>query len=319
MKRTVRILSLVLALLLAVNLLGTAPVKVSAETDPFKSASVTLDSALKVNFTATVTDTENAVMTFEIAGKTQTVSVKDAEKKGNNLYTFSCSIAAVQMTDTVKATLQDGNNTYTKTTTVRDYAAALLASDQWDKLAANEIMLATLHYGGALQTYAKYNTGNMANKDYTAPAAPQDIYVPEAPMVTGSVSGITGLSATLILKSNVNVRFYVRLTGNLSDYTFKIGDQTVELKPVEDRYYVDYNDINPQEYKDDITLTITKDGQTMTVNYSPVRYIYTMYNKGATEESLKTLLGRLYQYHEAAAVYVTNRLGNEYDNIVSAQ
>ncbi len=321
MKRNLRILSLALALLLAANLLCIAPARVAAEaSDPFKSASVTLSSALQVNFTVEVSDIDSAQMTFSVNGATQTVSGKDAKPVEGKLYSFPCRINAAQMTDVITATLTDSGKTYTKETSVREYAQKLLASRQWHMLAANEMMLATLHYGGALQAYANHNTDNLANDGYTEPKAPDISYTPENAARQGSVTGITGLSASLILRNAVTVRFYIKLEGALSDYSITVNGAAAQAAPTEDgRYCIDYNNINPQQYKEDVTLIITKDNETMTVNYSPMRYISTAYNRSTTDAQLKTLLGRMYLYHEAAVSYVANKLGNANDNIVKAQ
>ncbi len=320
MKRNLRILSLALALLLATNLLCIAPASAATEArDPFRSVSVTLDSALQVNITAEIQDTENAVMTFSVNGATQTVSVKDAKYREGNLYSFPCRINAAQMTDEITATLTDSGNTYTRKTSVRQYAEKLLASRQWDMLAANAMMLATLHYGGALQTYAGHNTDEMANAGYTVPADPAISYTPATEMLQGKVDGITALSASLILRANVTVRFYIALEGNLDDYTFTVAGNVVKPVRTGERYCIDYNNINPHEYKQDVTLVITKGAETLTVNYSPMRYIHSAYNRETTAENLKTLLGRMYRYHEAAVSYVANPLGNDNDNIVKAQ
>ena len=163
-RKPMRILSLLLSVLLLAGMLSAGVA--AEETGPFQGTSVTLGSNLLVNFYAEVTDTEGAVMTFLVNGSEQSVPVTQARHIEGNLYAFSCSLAPAQMTDTVQATLTDSGNTYQTSTSVRVYAQKLFASKQWDMLAANDMMLATLNYGAATQNYFGYNHNDLANDGY---------------------------------------------------------------------------------------------------------------------------------------------------------
>ncbi len=315
MKKAIHLFSLALALLLTVSLLGAAFVGAAESADPFKSASVTLDDALTVNFIAEVTDTENAIMTFMVAGATKELPVSQAQHVEGSLYSFPCSIGAVKMTDTITATLEDSGNTYQKQTSVRDYAQKLFATKQWDKLAANEMVLATLHYGGALQSYAGYNTDKLANEGYKMPAAPE-IPAVDTQVLSGTpVEGFHIKSASLYLASNVSVRFKFTVDGDISGYTFSTGSAPVATGAAGE-YYIEVGDINPQDYDKLITLTVN---DTFTITYSPMHYISAVYNNASTQPELKTLMGAMYQYHLTAQEYIGDPLGNGKDNLVSAQ
>lgn len=305
-----RILSLALVLLLSVSMLG---VGVFAEpASPLKGTSVTLGSELVVNFYAEVTDTEGAMMTFCVGEDTKTVSVTQARHVEDNLYAFPCTIAAAQMTDTIEATLSDSGNTYQTSTSVRAYAEKLFASKQWDKLAANDMMVATLNYGAAAQKYFTYNTDNLANAGYEKAASAE---IPEAGssnLVSGSVSGISYYGASLVFETRIAVRFYFTVSGNIADYHFSIGEAPVYKNGM---YYVEVPDINPQDYAENITLTVNDQ---MTVTYSPMQYISRMYGKTENAD-LKVLVNELYQYHLTAVNYLADPYGNDKDNLVSAQ
>ncbi len=314
MKKAIHIFSLALALLLTVSLLGAAFASAAEQADPFKSASLTLDDALTVNFIAEVTDTENAVMTFEVAGTTKSLSVSEAKHVEGSLYSFPCSIGAVKMTDTITATLSDSGNTYQQATSVRDYAQNLLAIKQWDMLAANDMVLSTLHYGAALQSYAGYNTDKLANEGYDMPAAPE---IPEVELdvVSGTyVKGFHIKSATLYLASNVSVRFKFTVDGDIGDYTFSTDSEPVAIG--ENEYYIEVSGINPQDYDKAVALTVN---DSLTITFSPLYYISTVYHNASTEQELKTLMGAMYQYHLTAQEYISDPLGNGKDNLVSAQ
>ena len=309
-KSILRILSLALVLLLSVSMLG---VWVSAESaSPMKGTSVTLGSELVVNFYAEVANTEGAAMTFRVNGATQTVPVKQARHIEGNLYAFPCTIAPAQMADTIEATLNDSGNTYQTSTSVRAYAQKLFASKQWDKLAAADMMVATLNYGAAAQKYFGYNTENFANAGYEK-AATEVIPEPDSSnMVSGSVSGISFYGASLVFETRIAVRFYFSVSGDIADYSFSIGEAPVYKNGM---YYVEVPDINPQDYATNITLTVN---DALTVTYSPMQYISRMYGKTESAE-LRALVCELYQYHLTAVNYLADPYGNDKDNLVSAQ
>ena len=309
-KSILRILSLTLVLVMWVGMLGICA---SAETvSPLKGTSVTLGSELSVNFYAEVTDTEGAVMTFCIDQDTKTVPVTQAQHVEGNLYVFSCTVAPAQMTESIEATLSDSGNTYQTSTSVRTYAEKLFTSKQWDKLAAADMMVATLNYGAAAQNYFGYNTEYLANNGYEKAAATE---IPEADAgktVSGSVRGITFYGASLVFETRIAVRFYFAVSGNIEDYDFSIGEAPVAK---DNLYYVEVPDINPQDYANTITLTVN---DTMTVTYSPMQYISRMYGKTENAQ-FKTLVSQLYQYHLTAVDYLADPYGNDKDNLVSAQ
>lgn len=309
-KSILRILSLALVLLMSVGMLG---VGVSAEaTSPLKGTSVSLGSELVVNFYAEVTDTEGAAMTFSVHGATQTVPVAQARHIEGNLYVFPCTIAPTQMTDTIEATLSDSGNTYQTSTSVRAYAQKLFVSKQWDKLAANDMMIATLNYGAAAQKYFGHNAENLANVGYEKAATAEIPQVNSSNLVSGSVSGISFYGASLVFETRIAVRFYFTVSGNIDDYNFSIGEEPVQKGNL---YYVEVPDINPQDYATNITLTVNDE---LTVSYSPMHYISRMYGKTKSAE-LKALVSELYQYHLTAVNYLEDPYGNDKDNLVIAQ
>ena len=315
----------VLAFLLSV-LLMTGSLSVSAfaeETSLFQGTSVTLADNLIVNFYVEVQDTAGAQMTFTVKDSgykdhEETVPVSQAEHVEGNLYKFTCELVPAQMNETVTATLSDSGNTYVKTTSVREYAQELFTYRQWDKLAANDIMLATLNYGAAAQTYFDYNKGNLANAGYERDLT---VTVPdpeEKPLnLTGEVNGIKFYGGTLVFVSKVAVRFY--FTGSVEGKSFKVGEKPYTPRQKGNLYYVEIPGINPQDYNKDITLTVSNDTQKMSVTYSPMHYISRMYYKDSSSNTMRALLRNLYEYHLQAVHYLGDLYGNAEDNLVNAQ
>ena len=314
----------VLAFLLSV-LLMTGSLSVSAfaeETSPFQGTSVTLASNLIVNFYVEVQDTTGAQMTFLVKDsgyndREVIVPVSQAEKDEEGLYKFSSELVPAQMNEAVTATLSDSGNTYEKTTSVRQYAQNLFALRQWDKLAATDIMLATLNYGAAAQKYFGYNAEHPANDGYERTPVSEIPKVDSSNLVTGSVDGISFYGGTLVFVSKVAVRFY--FTGNVAGKTFKVGEETYTPRAKGNLYYVEIPGINPQDYNKDITLTVSNDTQKMSVTYSPMHYISRMYYKDSSSNTMRALLRNLYEYHLQAIHYLGDLYGNAEDNLVNAQ
>lgn len=320
-RRTValRVLALLLSVLLTAGTLSMGAF--AEEASPFQGTSVTLASNLIVNFYVEVQDTAGAQMTFLVKDSgykdhEETVPCLKAECVEGNLYKFSCELAPAQMNETVTATLSDSGKTYVKTTSVRQYAQNLFALRQWDKLAATDIMLATLNYGAAAQKYFEYNAENPANADYVR--TPEST-VPDAEPVgmEGSVDGISFYGGTLVFVSKVAVRFY--FTGSVEGKTFKVGETTYTPRAKSGLYYVEIPEINPQDYNNNITLTVSNGTEEMSVTYSPMHYISRMYHKDGSSEAMKTLLSNLYEYHLQAVSYLNDIYGNQQDNVVAAQ
>ncbi len=313
-RKPMRILSLLLSVLLLAGMLSAGVA--AEETGPFQGTSVTLGSNLLVNFYAEVTDTEGAVMTFLVNGSEQSVPVTQARHVEGNLYVFSCELAAAQMTDTVQATLTDSGNTYQESTSVQEYAQKLFASRQWDMLAANDMMLATLNYGAAAQNYFGYNQENLANDGYVKEYTAEIPAVDSSDMVSDNLSGFSFYGASLVFRSRVAVRFY--FTGSVEGKTFQIAEQEYTPVPKGDMYYVEFPDINPQDYEENIQLTVSNGTDELVVTYSPMHYISRMHGKTENAE-LKELLVVMYNYHTTAISYLADPYGNGSDNVVSAQ
>ena len=313
-KLTRRILALLVSVLLVTGMLSVGAF--AAENSPFQGTSISLGSDLTVNFYAEVTDTAHAVMTFKVNGGFSSVSVQNAKHIEGNLYSFPCSIAAAQMADTIEATLTDSGNTYVKTASVREYAQRLFASKQWDMLAAQDIMLATLNYGAAAQKYFAYNQDSLANDGYVKSYTTAVPEVDSTNMVTGKVSGLSFYGASLVFRSKVAVRFY--FTGNAAGKTFKVGDQAYTPVAKDGMYYVEIQDINPQDYSSSVQLTVSDGTNSLTVTYSPMSYISRMYGKTENAE-LKALMSVMYGYYQSAVSYLADPYGNNNDNVVAAQ
>ena len=280
-------------LLVLVMVLSMLPATVFAtgETDALEEWSITLGDNIGVKFYLnsadyTVTTTVNGVAVDpEISEKVVTVKV-----------------AAAQMTDTIVLTVKNGEETvHTGEYSVRQYAETILTGEY--DVEVKEMVREMLNYGAAAQTYFNYNTGKLANAGYeleTAAAVPTE--VPEI-TAEGALDGISLYGMSLVFQSKTAVRFYFNVSGNISDYTFKVGETAYAPVEKNGQYYVEVGNINPQNLENDITMNVN-DGA-MTVTYSPLNYIVRKYNSAETSDNLKALVQAMYGYHVEAEEYAS--------------
>ncbi len=246
-------------------------------------------------------------MNFEVAGVQQNpVSIADAvkvNKGGTDYYVFTCNVAAKQMTDVIKAQLETtGGTTKTYSYTVAQYANYIIGHT--DDYAAKEIELAQalLNYGAEAQLRFNYNTENLATADPTFEEVPDEIrsYVKTT---DGTVAGVDSLGTKAVLESAMALRYYFAFAGVTEGYTFKYGNTVLELKEDDDGYYVEVPKIVAKHYDETYTVTVTKDGDTMTVTTSVYAYIADILADAETYADSQEVAKALYWYNVAANNY----------------
>lgn len=162
---------------------------------------------------------------------------------------------------------------------------------------------AMLNYGAKAQTYFDYNADNLANAGYELTEQvqlPSDVVPME---ISGQVSGISFYGATLLFRNRIAVRFY--LNGDSIDgLTFTANGSEVTADIANGKYYVEVDDINPQELDENISFAVSNGTDTLNVTYSPMNYIVRMSAKDETSAELKSLLSAMYGYHTAAKAFI---------------
>ena len=287
-KNTNRILSLLLALVMILSILP-ATVFAASEKDVLEGWSITLGDNIGVKFYLnsadyTVTTAVNgAAVTPAISGKVATVNV-----------------AAAQMTDTIVLTVKNGEEiVHTGEYSVRQYAEKILTGEYDDEVKA--MVKEMLNYGAAAQTYFDYAGNGQANEGYvleTAATVPTEV-----PEITAedNLAGIGLYGMSLIFRNKTAVRFYFTVSGDIADYTFKVGETAYAPVEKDGKYYVEIGEINPQDLDKNITVSINNGA--MTVTYSPLNYIVRKYNNADSSAELKALVQAMYGYHLEALEY----------------
>ena len=105
----------------------------------------------------------------------------------------------------------------------------------------------------------------------------------------------------MLFQSNVGVRFYFDVSGNVDSYSFTVDGKAYIPKAKDGLSYIEVSDINPQDWDETITVTVN---DALAVSYSPMHYMVRMNKKGT--ESLKTLVKAMYNYYLAAEAFCLN-------------
>jgi len=231
---------------------------------------------------------------------------------GENTYSGSevtVNLAAAQMNDAITVTVNDDSGlTYTQSYNVRDYAMTVLGSN--DYAAYHDIVKAMLHYGAAAQAHFGYDAENPVNADIGDLG---DVTVPDKLTVGKDGTcpeGIAYYGTSLIFRNKIVIRFYFELADDydIANYTFtdKNGEPfEVKRDGQSNLYYMDVENINPQQYDDIYTVTVGE----YTVSYSCLHYITRMYHNNignAEKAGLVNMMKAMYAYHTAAVTLLGN-------------
>ena len=292
-----------LAMLLAlIMVLGTVPVWAAAsENAEIVQWNVTLRDNLQANFHLSIPETAVETATVRVAvGDAEAVSYNASEltKVGDN-YLVSAYVAAAQMTDKISVSiLLDGTEAVGKSYTLAQYAAFVLETESMSKY--HEVALNMLHYGAMAQKHFDHNEEDLANAGYELENLAVVPTEEKVVAVEGAVEGISFHGASLLFQDRIAIRYYFNAPNGVEGYTFTVNDEAQEALPKDGLYYVQINGFNPQDYNNNVTLTVSDGAASQKITYSPMHYIIRMCNKSTTSESLYNLLVAMYGYHLAA-------------------
>ena len=285
-----------------IMVLGMAPSNVNAAgSAQVVKWNVTLTDNLRPNFYLNIPSRviENTVVTVCV-GNDDTVSYNASQlEKNAGYYVVSANIAAAQMTDEIAlAITTNGVQVFKKTYTIADYAHTILQDANMGRY--HDTVSHMLNYGAKAQTYFAYNSEKLADAGYELAAQPTVPTDTEQVVVQGNVAGISFYGATLLFQEKIAIRYYFSAPNGVSGYTFKVGDKTLAPAIKDGLYYVQVNSISPQNYGEEVTVTVQGGAENLYVTYSPMHYITRMCNQEKSSESLKALLRAVYGYHLAA-------------------
>ena len=291
----------IILMMIAVSmLLGAFPVNASAEAATVVQAwNIVLGDNIGANFYVEVPeDTVNAAVKVTVADQTETHELTAPNSKG--LYKVSVNVAAAQMTEDITLQLVADGTEYTPVNySIRDYAVCILTGNYFD--AVKTLVKHMLNYGAAAQSYFGVKTDNLANAGYQLDYTAQ--YPAEYPelAVEGQLAGVRLYGASLVMDSEVAVRYYFT-ADSVEGVTFSANGVNYSAAEKNGMFYVEVPGILPQQYGDTIVLSAQKGDEKLEVTYSPLTYMVRMSQKGS--EEMKALVNAMYGYHQAAAAYL---------------
>ncbi|MBQ5356503.1 MAG: hypothetical protein IIU08_11600 [Clostridia bacterium] len=289
---------------------------------------ISLDGDIGVNFyielDSAVAASQTAYMEFTVPnGETQTVYVKDADKKtvgGKNCHVFKCTVAAKEMTDDIKAQIVDGEARGTEYNySVKTYADYLLAhaTEFTEYGNAAPLVKAMLNYGAQSQIYFGYNTGRLANRGLTEEEKTLGAIGGEVPAdykETNLPAGVTFEGATLTLRSETSLSLYFK-DANEGNGTLTFAPSGfpagVTLEPeqnlIDGCRVVRIRGIQAKYLGDSFTVSVTKGDHTGSVTHSPMTYCKKA--EAGSDTNLANVAKALYAYWKEAKTYF-NYTGN---------
>ena len=299
-KTSVKICAILLIVSLMTGMLVTGVSATGTNGARIVSQQLSLGDDLTMRFAVAVDSqyVDTATVSATVNGNTKTQNIKGITPNEEGNYLICVDLAAAQMTDEITVSVANGETVLTEGTySVRGYAEYLLEGNYTD--ATKQMVKEVLNYGAKAQAYFDHNVNDLANAGYEIESTAEVPSVSDLEMVTGQADGITYYGATLVFTSKIALRFYFTANGDISTYTFSTGSEPVEKSS--GLYYVEVDDINPQDYGSVIALTVN---DTLTVNYSPLTYITRMYAKESASTELKNLMQAMYSYYLAADAFV---------------
>lgn len=270
--------------------------------------SLSLDGDIGVNFymeltPKTLTD-ESAKMQFTLPNRdVQKIAVKDAGTTVMNdktYYIFKCKVAATEMTDTIKAQIiTDSAKGEEYSYSVKEYADYILenTSSNADYAKAEGIVKAMLNYGAYAQTFKNYHTdalpcelGDLSN-----------VTIAEHGYSGQNTDHVQFAGANLSMLSQTTLRlfFEVEDTENVS---VQFGADELPLMKNNDLYYIEIQNISPDELNNDFMIYIYDGSDEGYIQYSPMTYCH-IAAKRNDNSALSDLVKAIAQYYDAAKSY----------------
>ena len=288
------------------------------------SASLTLNDNINVNLflrdlaTGTTIGDYTVIATFD--GKTQTIPGSAATDVGGGKYKFTVAeVYSYQMWMPVTITiLASGQPIITFDYSVETFFTTAYNNPN-NAEAYRDVCKAGLDYGAAAQLYFdgktynggvyEANSGNLVNES-TNPGNTFSATQPSgyaASVNVNTLGGISRLSASLILGSEVSIKVYFKYAGDINTLTFSAARQDDSNKtktvtgPVSEGggvYSVKITGIKSYELWRYFTLTVTNGSGTFSFNYSP--YLYAQMNWDSSDAELAKLVQALVAYGDKA-------------------
>ena len=315
-KQTTKLFGVILSVLMLVSLMCGMTVTASAAeagTAQIAGQSVNLGGDLSIKYLVEVGDGVSAsdlklVVTYH--GMQTTLTESTLNDDGYYVFTFE-GIAPQCMGDNVAAELFIGENE-TAADSKPTYSVADNLKNIYDSSDAKtqQLIIDTLEYGAAAQTYRDYKTGALVTDGFAAADSDTDVAVPENKPVLDDQSSAVSVSAN-VRYSTVNYLLFGLTGADSYDGKVTIDGNSVTGTMQGVYYAVATGAISPENFAQDFTMKYDNgDNDYITLAYSVNDYCYAAYTKGETQ-SMKDLALALYNYGLSAHIYIDKHTGGE--------
>ncbi len=267
--------------------------------------------------------TNDDYIQFEYDGETIKQYVEEAdpsteagEDDNHRIIIFELPLTATEMAKEITFHMVIDNKEGTaETYSVKDYAEAIIADTTHYSQKERDLVTALLNYGTYSQLYFNVDTDNLPvdspalgwNDQTDDAALDQYTYV-----VTkkGEASKLSLVSATLLLYSEISLRFSVEFNNglDLSYYDISVVDEegypvaySIAENDLTGKHHILIDGIGPLELVKMYRLTISEGGTTIVdVTYGPLSYCQAMIHQDGASDKIKNLCKAIYKYYEAA-------------------
>ena len=303
--------------------------------DLLKGYSLSISDEIYFNYYMDLTDIvdgyDNAyVEIVEASGtsdeKTTQISIDDAagteQINGETYHIFKYEVSAKNMADDITATVyasQDGQllSSTSHEFSVEDYLEYIYNYYESNSNIA-KLARTLLNYGGFAQIYFNYRTEHLANHSLypydVLAVSPDDLISSQYGSVNISTSvnsssgredpGIHYFGNSLLLKSKTNQRVYFSLVeGNVLESVYVDGTQVTPVT-TGTLQYVTIDGISGANLSKTHTVEINSDYGSMSINISPMNYVYKVIVEGNSNEPLSNLMKAVYLYHQSAQAFL---------------
>lgn len=275
---------------------------------------VNLGGDIEMKYHVTLHDTavtaDDLKLVVQFLGKQTVLENPTTADNGDWVFTFE-GITPQCMGDAIDARLYIGDALADEELgySVKQNLVNLYNSADTDEK-TKRLIIDTLEYGAAAQTYRGYKTDALVTADFAPANSDIDVAVPAKNSVLVDNSANVDIVSANVRYSTINYLLF-RLNGNV-DFTGKVSiNGSAVTGTMEDGYYVvSTGAISPEDFAKDFTVKYedSADGDVY-LTYSVNDYCYTAAN--GTSAEMSGLANALYNYGLSAHLYLGEHTGGE--------
>ena len=280
-----------------------------SESNLLGGCQVAVGGAINVRYCLNVPSEDrisDTTVTFTVNGRTTTEALSNSHVS-DGLFYFDVSLQPTEMTAPISVLVHlagTNNDHVLKSLTVAQIVKSY-ENDPASNWSTKDIRIAKamLDYGARAQQYWGVNTSELPVEPTTF-NLDNEILTHVHPGTTTTDQNIYFYGASLQTLNKTNMRLYFWINSSIQDqYSINVDGTTLTKALAKDTtsfYYVWKNDIAPTEYGNDVSISITKPGEStpvITMTYSPLNYMARVINN-SEDDNLKNLVRSMYNFYK---------------------